>query len=102
MCPWMKRSISIPLVKSRPQRTCLICRQVKAKRELIRLVRIADGNVEIDVSGKIEGRGAYLCRVPKCWETALKSSRIEHSLKTVLAQQKREQLMKSAETLFST
>lgn len=80
----------------------MVCRQVKAKGELIRLVRIADGNVEIDVSGKIDGRGAYLCRVPKCWETALKSSRIEHSLKTVLDQQKREQLMKSAETLLST
>ncbi len=80
----------------------MVCRQVKAKRELIRLVRIADGNVVIDVSGKIDGRGAYLCRIPKCWETALKSSRLEHSLKTVLVQQQREQLMKAAEALFST
>ncbi|MDO8715503.1 MAG: YlxR family protein [Dehalococcoidales bacterium] len=98
----MKRSISIPLVKLRPQRTCVICRQVKTKRELIRLVRIADGNVEIDVSGKIDGRGAYLCRMRKCWETALKSSRLEHSLKTILDQSRREQLMQAAETLFST
>jgi hypothetical protein len=80
----------------------VICRQVKTKRELVRLVRIADGNVEIDVSGKIDGRGAYLCRVPKCWEVALKNSRLEQSLKTVLAQQQREQLMKAAETFFST
>ncbi len=102
MCPWMKKSISIPSVKPRPQRTCVTCRQVKTKRELIRVVRIADGNVEIDVSGKIDGRGAYLCSTRKCWETALKSSRLEHSLKVILAQHQREQLMKAAETLFST
>ena len=98
----MKRSISIPLVKPKPQRTCVICRQVKTKRELVRLVRIADGNVEIDVSGKIDGRGAYLCRMRKCWETALKSSRLEHRLKAILGQHQRAQLMKAAETLFSS
>src|SRR3990170_6338274 len=96
------RSISIPLVKPSPQRTCVTCRQVKTKRELIRLVRIADGNVEIDIGGKRNGRGAYLCRAQKCWETALKSGRLEHGLRTVLDQHQREQLTKAAETLFST
>lgn len=80
----------------------MTCRQVKTKRELIRLVRIADGNVEIDVSGKIDGRGAYLCGERRCWEAALKSGRLEHSLRTTLDQHRREQLMKAAETLFST
>ena len=80
----------------------MTCRQVKTKRELIRLVHIADGNIEIDVGGKKDGRGAYLCRVRGCWETALKSGRLEHSLKATLGQLQREQLIKAAETLFST
>lgn len=98
----MKRSISIPSVKLRPQRTCVTCRQVKTKRELIRLARIVDGNVKIDTSGKIDGRGAYLCRERGCWETALKSGRLEHSLRIIIDQHRREQLMEAAETLFST
>jgi predicted RNA-binding protein YlxR (DUF448 family) len=55
-------------VKHLPQRTCLACRQVKAKQELVRLVRLTDGSVEVDPGGKKSGRGAYLCGVPECWE----------------------------------
>jgi predicted RNA-binding protein YlxR (DUF448 family) len=78
------------------------CRQVKTKRELIRLVRIADGNITTDANGKKDGRGAYLCYVRECWETALKSGRLEHSLRTTLNQHQREQLMKATETFTPT
>ncbi len=78
----------------------MTCRQVKTKRELVRLVRIADGNIEIDVSGKKAGRGAYLCHTRERCETGLKSGRLEHSLRTALGQQQREQLMKAAEELL--
>ena len=77
-----------------PQRTCVACRKIKAKRELIRLVRLSDGRVEIDISGRKAGRGAYLCRTQGCWETGLKSERLERALRTTLHQENREQLVK--------
>ena len=70
----------------------MACRKVKAKRELIRIVRISDGNVEVDTSGKKAGRGAYLCRAQECWEVGLKGSRLEYALRTSLTQDDREQL----------
>src|SRR3990172_8219019 len=81
-------------VKPKPERTCVACHQVKTKRELVRLVRTPEGTVEIDISSKKAGRGAYLCRAKECWETALKSGRVEHSLKIPLDQHHREQLLK--------
>jgi len=83
-----------------PQRTCVACRKVSAKRELVRLVRIADGSVEVDTSGKKAGRGAYLCRARECWEIRLKSSRLEHVLRTTLTPDNREQLIKHGEALL--
>jgi len=80
-----------------PQRTCVACRKVRPKRELIRLVRISDGVVEVDTSGKRVGRGAYLCPVEECWEIGLKGGRLEHALRTTLTQDNREQLIKTAE-----
>jgi predicted RNA-binding protein YlxR (DUF448 family) len=81
-------------MKHIPQRTCVSCRQVKAKRELIRLVRVADGTIEVDTSGKKAGRGAYLCPAPECWEDGLKRGRLEHALRTTLTRENREQLIK--------
>lgn len=83
-----------------PQRTCVACRKVKAKRELIRLVRISNGSVEVDTSGKKAGRGAYLCQTPECWETGLKSGRLEYTLRTTLDQKNREQLIEYGKDLF--
>ena len=56
------------------------------------MVRISDGSVEVDTTGKKAGRGAYLCRVRGCWETGLKSNRLEHVLRTSLTLDNREQL----------
>ena len=75
-----------------PERTCIACRKVKPKRELVRLVRAADGSIEVDPGGKKTGRGAYLCELPECWEIGLKGGRLEHTLKTVLTGPNREQL----------
>jgi predicted RNA-binding protein YlxR (DUF448 family) len=55
-----------------PQRTCIVCRQTSAKRQLVRVVRTPDSRVTIDPTGKLSGRGAYLCDSPECWQTALK------------------------------
>ena len=82
-----------------PQRTCVACRKVKAKRELIRLVRISSGGVEVDTEGKKAGRGAYLCRAQECWEIGLKGSRLEHTLRVSLTQDNREQLIRFGKDL---
>ena len=63
-----------------PQRTCVGCRTVQPKRSLIRLVRTADG-IQIDPSGKLPGRGAYLHELRSCWEKGLKGS-LGQALKT--------------------
>ena len=89
----MRRSISSHSVKHIPLRTCLACRETKAKQELIRLVRISDEKVEVDIDGKKTGRGAYLCSAQKCWEIGLKGSRLERSLKTTLTHDNRDQLI---------
>ena len=57
-----------------PQRTCVACRQTSAKRQLVRIVRTPDGSVTVDPTGKLSGRGAYLCTdQPACWQAALKN-----------------------------
>ena len=78
----------------------MACRQAKAKRELIRLVCTSDGRIEVDTSGRRAGRGAYLCRVLECWETGLKGSRLEHTLRTSLTQDNREQLIQCGKDLL--
>ncbi len=78
----------------------MACRQVKHKRELIRLVRTPDGNIEIDTSGKKAGRGTYLCSVWECWETGLKGNRLEHTLRSHLTQDNRKQLIEDAKELL--
>jgi len=69
-------------VKHVPQRTCVGCREVLPKRKLIRLVRTAEG-VQVDPTGKLAGRGAYLHDRRECWERALKGA-LANALKTTL------------------
>ncbi len=83
-----------PLPKHIPQRTCVACRKVKDKKELVRLVRVADNSVEVDDRGKKAGRGAYLCRTQECWDIGCESGRLEHTLKTKLTRENRDQLKK--------
>ncbi len=78
-------------IKRVPQRTCIACRQVKAKRELVRIVKTSDGLI-VDADGKKPGRGAYLCKVKECWENGLKGNRMEFVMRTVLPRQDRQQL----------
>lgn len=68
------------MTKTKPIRLCLGCREPRPKNELIRIVRSADGNIQLDLKGKISGRGAYICRNVKCLERAYKSKSLERSL----------------------
>ena len=73
-----------------PQRTCVGCRTVLAKRTLIRIVRRSDG-VVVDLSGKLAGRGAYIHNRKSCWERALKGG-LANALKTALKTEDRQRL----------
>jgi uncharacterized protein len=68
-------------VKHVPLRTCLGCRQRRAKRELVRLVRRADGVVVRDAGGAAAGRGAYVCADAACLERLVKGGRLSHALR---------------------
>ncbi len=68
-----------------PQRTCVACRTAGPKRGLVRLVKLADGHVEVDEMGKKPGRGAYLCKTRECWDKALGAKTLEYALKTAIS-----------------
>jgi len=74
-----------PKTRRLPQRTCVACGSTTAKRELVRIVRSADGSVKADPTGKMAGRGAYVCGQPDCWTRAVRKGRLERSLKTTLS-----------------
>jgi len=99
---WRMRKItsnSSP-AKPAPQRTCAACRQVKNKREMVRLVRTPGGNIAIDISGKKEGRGAYLCRDRACWEKAMKGKQLEHAFKSDINRGDMEKLLITGKNLL--
>lgn len=69
-------------MKKMPQRTCMGCNEKKDKKELIRIVRLPQGEIVIDRTGKMPGRGAYLCDKTECLEKAIKTRRIERVFET--------------------
>ncbi|MGB9779339.1 RNase P modulator RnpM [Caldanaerobacter sp.] len=80
-------------VKKVPMRMCLGCQEMKPKKELIRIVRRAhDSVVQIDPTGKVSGRGAYICRKVECLEKAFKHKRLEKALEVPISQEIYEQL----------
>ena len=83
--------------KNIPQRTCVGCRTVQPKRSLIRIVRTPEG-VQVDPTGKIPGRGAYLHELHSCWETGIKGS-LTRSLKTDLTSEDLDLIKAYMETL---
>ena len=64
-------------MKKMPQRTCMGCNTKKDKKDLIRIVKNKDGEINIDKTGKMQGRGAYLCNNIECLKTAIKTKRLE-------------------------
>ncbi len=68
-------------MKNIPERTCIGCNEKKDKSNLLRIVKSSDGNINIDNTGKLNGRGAYICKNIDCLEKAMKSKRLEKSFK---------------------
>ena len=83
--------------KKIPQRQCMGCRERKAKRELIRVVRGTDGTVHLDFGGKAPGRGAYLCPDPECLRKAQRSKALERSLEVPIPQEVYDRLAREME-----
>ena len=84
-------------VKHIPQRTCVGCRTVMPKRQLIRIVRSPEGTL-VDETGKLAGRGAYLHDRRSCWERGMKGA-LAHALRTTLSAEEQERLQAYLETL---
>ena len=83
--------------KKIPQRQCMGCRERKAKRELIRVVRSPEGNVSLDFGGKMNGRGAYLGPDPACLKKAIRSKALERSLEVAIPEEVYARLEKEME-----
>ncbi len=83
--------------KKIPQRQCMGCRERKAKKELIRVVRGTDGVVSLDFSGKLNGRGAYVCPDVQCLKKAQKAKSLERSLEVPIPDEVYDRLLKEME-----
>lgn len=68
------------MTKKIPMRQCMGCREMKQKRELVRVVRSPEGEVSIDLTGRKSGRGAYICHDPECLKKAIKSKALSRAL----------------------
>lgn len=64
-------------MKTGPQRTCMGCNEKKDKKDLIRIVKNKQGEINVDKTAKLQGRGAYICDDIKCLEKLQKSKRLE-------------------------
>lgn len=83
--------------KKIPQRQCMGCRERRAKKELIRVVRTPEGAVRLDFGGKLNGRGAYLCPNPDCLKKALRSKALDRALEITIPDQVLAQLEREME-----
>lgn len=79
----MKMSIMMKKMANKkiPMRQCVGCREMKPKKELIRIIRTSEDTMEVDFSGKKNGRGAYICPSRECLNKAVKTKGLERSLK---------------------
>jgi predicted RNA-binding protein YlxR (DUF448 family) len=78
-----------------PQRSCVICGEKRDKRSLVRIVRSAEGHLQLDPTGKLEGRGAYLCEKVSCWERAVSGQALNRALRMTLTDEDRKRLQQA-------
>lgn len=83
--------------KKIPMRQCLGCREMKPKRELIRVVRSPEGEISLDFKGKAPGRGAYICQAPACLKQAIKAKALERAFSTQIPEAVYEKLNEEME-----
>lgn len=71
--------------KKKPTRTCMACNTQKEKQDLLRIVKSKDGIIEVDLTGKKNGRGAYICKSEECLNKIIKSKRLQKVLETEIS-----------------
>ncbi len=86
-------------VRKIPMRQCIGCKEMKSKREMIRVLRTTENEIVLDDTGRKNGRGAYLCKDPACFQQAVRSRGLERSLKTAIPAEVYESLEKEIEKL---
>ena len=64
-------------IKKKPERRCVACNEKKEKNELLRIVRTPEKKIEVDTSGKKNGRGAYICKREECLNKIIKTKKLE-------------------------
>lgn len=80
--------------KKIPLRKCTGCQEMKSKKEMVRILRTSEGEIVLDLTGRMNGRGAYVCRSMDCFEKAAKSKGLERSLKMKVPEETYESLKK--------
>ena len=79
-------------VKSVPFRMCIVCKQMRPKKELLRIIRNKEGETFIDFTGRANGRGAYICDDTECIKTCVKKRMLNKAFKTVIPAEIYEQI----------
>lgn len=80
-------------------RQCVGCGEMKSKKELLRIIKNAENEIFLDITGKKNGRGAYICPNGECLARAIKTRGLERSLKTAIPKEVIETLAKEMETV---
>lgn len=79
--------------KKIPMRMCVGCREMKPKKELIRVVRSPEGELSVDLKGKKSGRGAYVCYNETCLARALKQKQLDRALEVAIGEETAQALL---------
>lgn len=74
-------------IKKQPERRCIACNEKVEKKQLLRIVRTPEKNIEIDLTGKKNGRGAYICKKEECLDKAIKSKKFERTFEMEINKQ---------------
>lgn len=86
-------------VKKTPMRMCTGCREMKPKKELIRVVKTPEGEIKLDTVGKLNGRGAYICKCKECLQKAQKSNALSRAFECQVSSEVYSQLERSIESI---
>lgn len=84
--------------KKIPLRRCVGCNESKPKKELVRIVKSKEGEIAVDLTGKANGRGSYICRDSECLKKAIKSKRVERALETQIPGEVYDRLLEEIES----
>ena len=86
-------------VKKIPMRMCTGCREMKPKKELIRVVKTPEGEIKLDAGGKLNGRGAYICKCKECLQKAQKLNALSRAFECQVSSEVYESLERSIENI---